>query len=314
LGSEEFHPEHQGFDWQIGVSNYGQPMSYYSPYKKKFRGELLKMQSLQNNIRPEEYLTDRLGREAVQFIQQHQKEPFFLQLSFYAVHTPIQPPKEEKHYFDHKLKGEHHKNEAYAAMIKKTDENIGRVLQSLEALDLEENTLVIVTSDNGGFLNVTKNIGIRKGKGYAYEGGVKVPMWMKWPNKIKKGVSFDSPVSSIDIMPTILGSLQIDISKSTSMDGVNLMDQITLNKTLDRDLFWHFPHFRGGDIVPYTMVRSGDYKLIKRYKGKEFELFNLAQDPEEKTDLSEKQTDKVEVLNNRIEIWLKQTQASIPLQ
>ena len=313
LGHDAYHPVKQGFDWQAGVSNWGQPMSYYSPYQRSVKGIIHRIASLQEGLQEGEYLTDRLGREAVGFIQQNKRKPFFLQIAFYSVHTPIQPPKEKVPSFEQKKKTENHQNASYAAMISKVDENIGHVLGTLKELGLEENTMVVLYSDNGGFLRVTSNKPLRKGKGYAYEGGIRVPLVIKFPGMIKEGQTINVPVTSVDFLPTFCAAAGIVIEPGQQLDGKNILPVSKNDKaSLERSLYWHFPHYRGDDIVPYSIIRHGDWKLIKRYDGKEFELFNLEEDLSERVDLSVEMPDKVLALNNKLEEWIKSTGARIP--
>ena len=312
LGHDPYHPIHQGFDWQAGVSNWGQPMSYYSPYQRNVKGVIHRIESLWQGLQDGEYLTDRLGREAVGFIRRNQQKPFFLQLAFYSVHTPIQPPRDKVAYFEQKEKTGNHQNPAYAAMIYKVDENIGRVMNTLKELGLEENTIVVLYSDNGGLLRVTSNEPLRKGKGYAYEGGIRVPLVIKFPRKIKEGRAIDIPVSSVDFLPTFCEAAGIRTGPR-QVDGKSLWPVLANRKTrFERSLYWHFPHYRGDDIVPYSIIRHGEWKLIKRYEGKEFELFNLREDEPEKVDLAAEMPMKVKELDAKLEKWIKNTGAGIP--
>ncbi|MDN5204284.1 sulfatase [Fulvivirgaceae bacterium BMA10] len=313
LGHDAYHPTYQGFDWQAGVTNWGQPMSYYAPYQRLVRGITHRIESLQKGLQEGEYLTDRLGREAVNFIQENRQKNFFLHLAFYAVHTPIQPPKEKIPHFDEKSKAENHQNSSYAAMVNKVDENIGRILDTLKELGMERNTMVVLYSDNGGLLRVTSNKPLRKGKGYAYEGGIRVPLVIKWPGKIKKGQTLSVPVTSVDFLPSFCAAVGIKIGQAQQIDGKNILPVLKNRQaSLDRSLYWHFPHYRGNDIVPYSIIRDGDWKLIKRYDGKEFELFNLKEDLSEKIDLAGVMPDKVLELNNKLEAWKKNTGAKVP--
>ncbi len=313
LGYEGYHPIDQGFDWQMGVSNWGQPMSYYAPYKRETRGVTYKIESLQEGLQKGEYLTDRLGREAVGFIQRNKQKPFFLQLSFYSVHTPIQPPKDKIAYFEEKEKTENHQNASYAAMISKVDENIGKVLQTLKELELEENTIVVLYSDNGGLSGVTSNHPLRKGKGFAYEGGIRVPLVIKFPNKIKEGKIIDVPINSVDFLPTFCAVADVEVEEKQQIDGKNILPLLYNDKKgLDRSLYWHFPHYRGKNIMPYSIIRDGDWKLIKRYEGAAFELFNLKDDLSEKVDLALEMPDKVLELNKKLEEWVQNTGVKVP--
>ena len=313
LGHDVYHPIHQGVDWQAGVSNWGQPMSYYTPYQRKVRGKVHRIESLQKDMKDGEYLTDRLGREAVGFIQRNKQNPFFLQLAFYSVHTPVQPPKEKVSYFEQKEKTVHHQNASYAAMISKVDENIGRVLGVLKEQGLEENTIVVLYSDNGGLLRVTSNAPLRKGKGYAYEGGIRVPLVIKYPGKIKKNQTVDIPVTSVDFLPTFCAMAGVSTESGQGTDGENIWPVLQKDKEgPERSLYWHFPHYRGNDIVPYSIIRDGDWKLIKRYEGKEFELFNLREDISEKVDLAVEKPEKVIELNKKLEKWIEDAGAKVP--
>ncbi|WP_346760583.1 sulfatase [Agaribacillus aureus] len=314
LGHDDYHPMHQGFDWQAAVTNWGQPMSYYSPYQRQVRGKTYRMESLPAKPGKEEYLTDRLGDEAMGFIQRNKDKPFFLQLAFYSVHTPIQPPQEKVPHFEQKEKQGDHQNAAYAAMLQKTDENIGKILGALEDHDLQKNTMVVLYSDNGGLLPVTSNKPLRKGKGYAYEGGIRVPLIIKWPKKIKKGLSVDTPVTSVDFLPTFCSVAGIEIEAGQPIDGIDILPVLqNPSASPARSLFWHFPHYRGSDVVPYSVIRDGNWKLIKRYDGKTFELFNLKNDISEKIDEAEKMPDKVKILNDKLEQWKKDVDAKVPL-
>lgn len=313
LGPKGWQPESQGFDTNIGGGDIGQPPTYFDPY-------------YQNERRPNipeliprkegEYLTDRESDEAVAFIQENADKPFFLNMCHYAVHTPIEAKAELVEKYEKKEKT-HHKNPPYAAMIESVDQAVGRLIETLERLKLTRNTLVIFTSDNGGLLHerITDNRPLRSGKGYPYEGGIRVPLIFKYPGKIKAGSSTSLPACSIDILPTIADVTNSPLPKGVKIDGENLWGHIADgDNSVNRDsLFWHFPHYRiGKEILPYTIIRNGDWKLIKRYEGKEFELFNLADDLGEKEDISLKHPEKVKQLNLEIEAWLKDTGAKVP--
>ncbi len=167
---------------------------------------------------------------------------------------------------------------------------------------------------NGGLLGITSNTPLRAGKGYPYEGGIREPLIVRWPNVIKAGTISHEPVTSVDYFPTICEAAGVPLPSDRAIDGVSLLKHLKSNGTekLDREaIFWHFPHYRG-KIVPYSIIREGNWKLIKRYEGKTFELFNLKDDLSEQNDLSEKMPEKVKELNDKLSNWLTSTNAKLP--
>ena len=313
LGPDKWLPQAQGFDINIGGGDMGQPPTYFDPYYQNERRPDI------TNLPPRkegEYLTDRESDEAVKFINDNAARPFFLNMCHYAVHTPIEAKEEIIEKYERKEKT-HHKNASYAAMIESVDQAVGKLLETLEANSLTEKTFIIFTSDNGGLLHdrVTDNRPLRSGKGYPYEGGIRVPLIFKFPGKIKEGKVCQVPACSIDIFPTIAAVAGVSIPEELIVDGLDLSAVLQGEKeTLDRDsLFWHFPHYRlGKEIVPYSIIRQGKWKLIKRYEGKEYELFDLAVDPGEKKDTSTEMPEQVEHLSTELEQWLKDTGAKVP--
>jgi len=309
LGHDAWYPDKQGFDFNIGGCHYGMPPSYFDPYSNK---RLPGIPTLKPR-RKGEYLTDREADEAVNFIRQHKDKPFFLYMSHYAVHVPIQAKKDivEKYRNKPSLG---RKNPAYAAMIESVDQAVGRIMSTLEELNLSRRTVVFFTSDNGGLSDVTDNSPLRAGKGYPYEGGIRVPLIIRWPGVIKPGSRSGEPVTGIDYFPTICEIAGVPLPGGRTIDGLSLVRHLKSGgaEKLPRDaIFWHFPHYRD-EIVPYSIVRAGPWKLIKRYEGKRFELFNLETDLSEQNDLSQQMPEKVEQLNARLTAWLKTVGAKLP--
>jgi len=309
LGADDWYPDRQGFDFNIGGCDYGQPPTYFDPYFRKGQGQIPTLKPRRRG----EYLTDREADEAVNFIREHKDKPFFLYMAHYAVHTPIQAKKKlTEKYRDKPRYGQ--KNPAYAAMIESVDDAVGAICSTLNELNLTGNTVFIFTSDNGGLSGVTNNAPLRAGKGHPYEGGIRVPAIIRWPGVIKPGTVSNEPVTSVDYFPTICEVADVPIPQDRAIDGVSLVKHLKTNGTskLSRDeIFWHFPHYRGG-IVPYSIIRAGEWKLIKRYEGRTFELFNLKADLSEKNDLSETMPEKVRELDNRLDKWLRATGAKLP--
>ena len=307
LGFTEWYPEKQGFDSNIGGCDYGQPPSYFDPYFRSGHGSIPTLPPRKTG----EYLTDREADEAVGFIRRHKDQPFFLYLAHYAVHTPLEGKNELVLEYAAK-EGTNQDNPTYAAMVDSVDQSLGKILDVLDELNIAGNTLFLFTSDNGGYLRATHNAPLRSGKGYPYEGGIRVPLIVRWPKTVSAGAVCGKPVSSIDYFPTFCEAASVPIPRDRPIDGISLMPLLAERGVLDReDLFWHFPHYRG-DIVPYSIIRSQDWKLIKRYDGKAYELFNLKEDLAEEHDLSDKLPDRVAQLSLRLDKWLRDTAARMP--
>ena len=310
LGADDWYPEKQGFDENYGGCDYGQPPSYFDPFKNKRLDGIYGLPGKKQG----QYLTDRECDEAVMFINKNRQKKFFLNFANYAVHTPIQakPSLLDKYKTKIQSLDTKQKNEAYATMVESVDQAVGKIITILKEEDIYERTLIIFTSDNGGLLGVTNNAPLRSGKGFPYEGGIRVPLIIFWPDFINGGKVIDTPVSSIDFFPTLSSAAGIKNSTDKVVDGLNLLPLIKGENNIKRQsLFWHFPHYRG-KINPYSIIRNGDWKLIKRYDGKPFELFNLKNDLSEKNDLSQDMPEKVKELNEEIMIWLLKTNAKVP--
>lgn len=320
LGDEAWFPTTQGYDENYGGCDYGQPPSYFDPYTDKRHPEGIP--SLPSK-EPGQYLTDREADEAVGFIERHasdaadEKAPFFLQVSHYCVHTPLQAPAEETERYREKIAGmkdAEQKNAVYAAMVESVDRAAGRIVATLDRLGLRESTLIIFTSDNGGLLGSTSNAPLRSGKGYPYEGGIRVPLIANWPGRIP---AFESatPVVSMDVPLTILEACGAKPPGDRPLDGVSLLELAKTGGRAQisaRPLVWHFPHYRQQDVVPYSILRDGDLKLIKRYEGPTFELFDLAADPYEKNDLAAVRPVEVQQLDRKLMQILVDAGAKLP--
>jgi arylsulfatase A-like enzyme len=318
LGSEGFFPEGQGFDINLGGHHRGSPPGgYYSPYKNP---------KLDDG--PEgEYLTDRLTKESIHFLDTIGKKPFLLFLSYYTVHTPIQANIEYIEKFDKKLaemgnreipyKYEgmgvttlEQRNPAYASMIYALDHNIGMLIAKLKEEGIYDHTTIIFTSDNGGlstlaadrkWLAPTSVLPLRAGKGWLYEGGIRIPLFIKPAGYSGDPHICNEPVIGHDFYPTILSMAGIAPVNSSQIDGLDLSPVLYDNKTLDREeLFWHYPHYHGSAWTPGAAIRQGDWKLIEFFESNTIELYNLSEDISESKDLSEKHPEKSEMLLNRL--------------
>lgn len=287
LGDDAWYPTGQGYDENYGGCDYGQPPSYFDPYSQpQHRHEMIRsgIPSLPGK-QAGQFLTDREGDEAVAFVRRHRDQPFFLHLAHYAVHTPIQA--EEPRTARYRRDGKTETNAKYAAMVESVDVAVGRLLRTLDELELTENTVIMFTSDNGGLDregSPTENAPLRSGKGYPYEGGIRVPLIVCWPGVVPAGQVSSAMTSSIDVFPTILEMTGVPLPGDRAIDGLSLSDHLRSGgeQALGRDtLLWHFPHYRH-DPGPYSIIRRGPWKLIKFYEGQR-ELYHLGDDIGEAT-------------------------------
>jgi len=307
-------PTTQGFDVNIAGKSWGSPSGggYHSPYKypnleQKEKGE---------------YLTDRLGVEACKFIEKNKDKPFFLYLTHYAVHTPIQAKPELKKKYQAKKPTERHKNAAYAAMIESTDDSVGAVLGKLEELGLSENTIVLFFSDNGGHGGVTSNAPLRGSKGMLYEGGIREPMIVKWPGVTKPGSVCRENVIGVDFYPTLLEVTKTPAPKDYLLDGVSFAPLLrnSATKLKRKAIHWHFPAYLQGYTVrhghfrttPAGAVRIGDWKLIEFFEDGTLELYNTEKDISEKKNLAKEMPAKVKEMHEVMLAWRKETKAPVP--
>jgi arylsulfatase A-like enzyme len=305
-GQPGFLPENQGFDLNRAGTLRGSPPSYFSPYR---------IETLQDGP-PGEYLTDREQTEASAFMRNHRDQPFFVYLPHHTVHTPLQAkqPIIDKYKVIADEKAPQH-NPTYAAMIESLDENIGKLMRTLEESGDPDRTVVIVTGDNGGWLPSTNtNLGIRAGKGSAYEGGVRVPLIVRWPGVVRAGSISDKPVIGCDLYPTILEIAGARPTEQQIIDGRSIVPLLRNTGGWKREsLFWHYPHYHPGGATPYSAVRHGDWKLVRFYEDNREELYNLQTDPEEKKNMAGSNAGKARELGRRLDAWLKETGAQKPL-
>jgi arylsulfatase A len=255
------------------------------------------------------YLSDALCDEALTWIDQHKAKPFFLYYAEHSVHEPFDPKPALLAKYKAKTPTGLDKGitPEYAATVEAVDFSIGRIMAKLEADGLTKDTLVIFTSDNGGLPYVVNPL--RGSKGLLYEGGIRVPGAVSWPGVIPAGKTYDEPVASMDFMPTILEAAGIPLPKDQPTDGISLLRQLKSGAPLGRDaIYWHFPCYIGKG-EPMSLLRAGDYKLIQKFAGPTFELYDVKKDPGEAQDLAKTQPAKVEELKNLLVAWQKDTGA-----
>jgi arylsulfatase A-like enzyme len=304
LGAEGFLPLDQGFDFNFSGNQIGSHKSMFGPDYGINLGP----------VEAGEYLTDRLQAEAEAFIQRSRDQPFFLLLSHFAVHRPVgakaetiarQPPRSTDPVWG--LVPE------YAAMIEDVDTSIGRLRQFLAEEGLAENTVIVLTSDNGGVRFWSSNGGLRGTKGTVYEAGLRVPLIALLPGMTGAGRIEASPVHAVDLWPTLLALAQGAPPADLVLDGLNLLPRLTAGSELpSRDFFWHFPHYNMHGSTPASALRSGDYKLIEWHETGQIELYDLGTDASESHDLAAARPELKQALLARLHHWQRTTGAQLP--
>jgi arylsulfatase A-like enzyme len=312
LGGKGSLPTDRGFDVNIAGDQSGSPLSYFAPFKAKDGRSIPGLETAPDG----EYLTDRLTAEAEKFIEANKDKLFFLYLPHYTVHIPLKAKADLIAKYKQGAPGEQG-NPIYATMIESLDHSVGRVLKKLDDLKLAERTLVIFTSDNGGLCVLegpntppTINTPLREGKGYLYEGGLRVPLIVKRPGVTKAGSVIDVPVQSIDFLPTLFEAC--GTKNEEKPDGISLVPLVK-GETLKREaIFWHYPHYSNQGGKPGGAVRAGDYKLIEFYENGRRELFDVKKDIGESHNLSAEKHEVVDSLANMLRAWRMEVGAKMP--
>ena len=335
LGPKDYWPEHHGFDVNVAGCDWGMPRTYFSPYRHP----------ILSDGPPGEYLTDRLTDEAIKLIKESRGVPFFMHLSHYAVHIPIEVPQRYVPKYVDKARAlgldqqktfeedgpfpcEHKKHlrivrrliqsdPAYAGMIENLDDNVGRLLAALDEAGISDNTVVAFTSDNGGLVTAegspTCNAPLSEGKGWMYEGGTREPLLVKWPGVTKPQSTCDTPVTGTDFYPTFLEMAGLDPIPEQHVDGESIVPLLNGTGDLKRPaIFWHYPHYGNQGGTPGSSVRCGDYKLIEFFEGGRLELYNLRTDVSEKHNLAPDEPGRAKELKAMLAEWRAHVEARIP--
>ncbi|WP_299064564.1 sulfatase [uncultured Polaribacter sp.] len=324
IGDVPYGPESNGFDINIGGWEVGGPKGgYYAPWRNpkldyKYDGE---------------NLTKRLAIETADFMTANKDEPFFAFLSFYAVHGPIETTQEKWNKYRNKAEAQGipekgfemerilpirtvQDNPIYAGLLESMDDAIGLVLNRLKELGLDENTIIVFTSDNGGVASgdafSTTNFPLRGGKGYQWEGGIREPYLIKAPmlKNLPKAVSY--PVSGIDFYPTLLDLAGVEKNPKQVVDGVSLVPLLKGKSLEDRALFWHYPHYGNQGGEPVSIIRKNEYKLIHYYEDGHDELYNLSTDARELNNISSINSEKAKELRVELDAYLQSVNAKVP--
>lgn len=340
LGGPGAYPERHGFDVNYGGWQAGLPMNgYFSPFE---------FPTLDEPAADGTYLTDYLTDMAAELIETRagSERPFFLNMWYYTVHTPIQAKVDDVEYFRKKAKalgleaknpfeegnfqpGEHRKDvritrrlfqsdPVYAAMIHSLDQSVGRILQAVQDSGEEENTLVIFTSDNGGESSTagspTCNAPLSEGKGWMYEGGTRVPLIVRWPGVTQPDTETAVPVTSPDFYPTILEAASLPLDPHQHTDGYSFLPLLRGEAWIrPRPIFAHFPHYGNQGGTPGAYIRDGNFKLIEFFEDSHIELYNLREDVGEERNLASTMPDKAAALQKALRAWQAEIEAAIPV-
>ncbi len=320
LGGEGFLPPDLGFDVHVAGDHSGSPLSHFAPFRAKSVKDRNVPAGLLKGLedaKPGEYLADALTRKAEQFIETNKERPFFLYLAHYAVHIPLQAKKDviAKYPLIADKPGTQ-TNVVYAAMVESMDDSVGRIMKKLEELNLTQRTIIFFTSDNGGlsvlegpFTPATINAPLREGKGFLYDGGIREPLLIKWPGAVKPGTTNHTPVCSIDFFPTILD--MCGVKSAAKPDGVSLVPTLKGGELKPRSLYWHYPHYSNQGGKPGAAIREGEWKLIEFYETGRWELFNIAKDIRESSNLIEKEPKIADKLGAKLDAWRRETGAQM---
>lgn len=298
--SQKYAPENQGFDYYFDAGANSKPMSA-------------------TNVNGKE--TKEITDAALKYIEEKKNKPFFLYLPFYAVHLPLQAPKDDIEYFKGKTDPKSAQNNAtYAGMVKEFDRGVGRIMAKVQELNLAKNTLVIFISDNGGLIGnaakgngITSNLPLRDGKGGPYLGGVRVPAIFSWQGRIKPGTTSSQSIISTDLFSTI--AAVAGAKENQSVDGTSILPVLlgnNLKQPLHRDLYWHYPHYHQGGATPYSAILEGSKRLIYFYETGKKEYYDTAKDLAEKNDLYSIHTKEAEALYAKLQLWLSSSGAQYP--
>ncbi len=313
-----------GFDLNIGGTHSGgPPRGYYPPHGK--------VPNLQD-APPNEYVTDRLSDEAIKFITANREQPWMLYLTHFAVHTPLQAKKELLAKYETKPPGQLHDHAVMATMIQAVDDGVGKIVETLERLELTDKTVILFYSDNGGYGPATDMDPLKGYKGTYYEGGIRVPFFVNWPGAVQPGTTTKEPIIGVDIYPTLCEIAGSDLPANQPLDGVSLVPLLKGEvKNLDladgpRPLYWHFPAYLQAYQVwdeqrdplfrsrPCGIIRKGKYKLHQYFESGDLELYDLESDLGETTNVAERNSSITRELLNQMSTWRQQTNAPVPNQ
>lgn len=304
-----YYPDDRGFHVAKGYRTKAAPTSRSGHWMKTFQEYGANL----NGADKDAYVADVLTAECVDFIAENKNKPWVAVLSHYLVHSPIQPKPDKLARYKNKPTTDQN-NPGYAAMVESVDDSVGRLIQAIEGLGLGRNTLVIFTSDNGGLTpKNTSNYPLMGGKSFPFEAGMKVPFIVKWPGKIKPGMS-EERIVGMDIYPTMLAAAGLPLRPGQHVDGLDLMPLLTEDAKLKkRPIVFHYPHYTHA-TGPFSAIIADDWKLIRFYNDEHggYLLYNLAADPEEQNNMAAVNAEMRDRLIWQLDSLLKEMKAEMP--
>lgn len=317
-------PLAHGFDFNFaGTHSGGPPQGYFPPHPS--------IDELTDSP-PDQYLTDRLTDEAIAFIDRNAQRPWFLYLTHFAVHTPLQAQPDRVAKYEARAKGTLHQHATMAAMIESVDVGIGRIVDRIMQLGLQEQTAIVFTSDNGGYGPATSMDPLKGYKGTYYEGGIREPFIFVWPGVVPPGSKSEVPTINVDLFPTFCEMTGAKLPPNQVLDGQSLLPLLTgtgnsSKETIrDRAIFWHFPAYLQSyqridsqrDPLfrsrPCSIIRHGDWKLHEYFEDGGLELYNLRDDIGERNNLADDRPDQRNRLHAELKAWRKRTSAAVPTE
>ena len=304
LGGAGHLPTDRGFQLNIAGNERGSPPTYFGP---------LTLPNL--TLAPGEFLTQRLTEEGIRFMKRGGPDPFFLYEAHFTVHIPLAA--REQIIAKYRARNTGDVNPVYCAMVESADDSMGQLLKALDESGLAQRTIVVLFSDNGGvrwqgreLKTITNNSPLRAGKGHVYEGGIREPLFIRWPGITQAGTVIDEPVISVDFFPTLCKAAGVS---APPLDGVDLGPLLRGGRLSERPLFWHYPHYSDQGGKPAGAVRLGDWKLIEFYEDRRQELFNLRDDPGERRNLVRRESGRARQLADLLKQWRQDVAAAMPV-
>lgn len=307
-----------GFDVNIGGSHSGGPPRGYFPPHGKVPGL--------GGAPKGEYVTDRLSAEAAKFITANKENPWLLYLTHFAVHTPLQAKQEDVKRYQAKAPGKIHNHAVMAGMIKSVDDGIGKLVATLKSLDLMDNTAIIFYSDNGGYGPATSMAPLKGYKGTYYEGGIRVPFCIHWPQLVKPGSRCAEPITAVDLLPTLCEMTGAKLPSAQPVDGRSIVPLFKGGSLGERAIYWHFPaylqSYQRADEQrdplfrsrPCSVIRMGDWKLHEYFEDGGLELYNLKDDLSEQRNLADTENAKTSLMHQTLKAWRENTKAPVPTE
>jgi arylsulfatase A-like enzyme len=306
LGGDGYLPTDNGFAVNVAGDDRGHPASYFGPEDFK-----------NMRLAPEESLNERLGIEGANYVREHKDHPFFLYAGHYAVHGPIQARPEAIAKYRARNTGEI--NPTYCALVESMDAAVGKVLNAVDQAGIADHTVVIFTADHGGLRYertavspVTTNAPLRAGKGHLFEGGVRIPLLVRWPGVTRAASVVETPVCNIDWFPTICKV--VGVNPQGAVDGVDIMPVLRGKQIAARPFYWHYPHYSPQGGAPAGAVRQDNWKLIEFFEDGRLELYNLQEDIGERKNLILREPDRARKMHEMLQNWRESVNAQMPIK